>query len=70
MLTPHIVCQTPRGEADFSCSSFSSLCISDLSLSSCYEVAKKVCSNKAEGSYVINSMLNVIFKLYSFLSCV
>lgn len=41
MLTPHIVCQTPKGGADFSCSSFPILCISDLSLSSCCKVAKK-----------------------------
>lgn len=30
--------------------------------------SKKACSRKAEGSYVINNILNVIFQLYSFLS--
>lgn len=41
MLTPHIVCQTPKGGADFSRSSFPILCVSDLSLSTCYKVAEK-----------------------------
>ena len=41
MVTPHIVCQTPKGGADFSCSTSPILCISDLSLSTCHQVAKK-----------------------------
>lgn len=69
MLTPHIVCQTPKGGADFSRSSFPILCVSDRSVFIyLLQSSKKACSSKAEGLYVINSILNVIFQLYSFQS--
>lgn len=66
MLTPRIVCQTPRGRADFSRSSFPVLCVSDPSCSTC----RTVSSRRAWWSLaeVTNSILNVIFQLHSFLS--